>query len=415
MLMSNPNIEPVVLESLRMVVLQRPDLRETGPFSPMLGLLYAADPRELAQIATERYYAPGEIIFEEGQSGDTLYVIWSGRVAVVKGDLNSPVILAVLEPGKIFGEMAILENRPRSATVLALDELRLLEVNRQGFERMLRQFPEIGRGIMAFLSANLRRMSETSSSGERNQELLSRQVSNLEQEKLRLEELQRLRQETTDLIIHDLRNPLGAIEMSWKVLSLLLPEDARRANADILEVAQANMTRMRRLVDTLLDVSRLETGETALSLVPVDLAELAGSLAHSQSVLAQQGVTFRLDFPPNLPAVPADRDKIERVLANLLDNAIKYSPRHSVIALSCQCSGEWVDVWITDQGPGIPAEERQRIFERFAQVEGQKRGFGLGLSYCKLAVERHGGKIWVEEGEDGRGSRFVFRLPVGPG
>ena len=226
-------IIPAVLERLRSAVARRPALRETGPFSPMLGLLYAADPGELARTATERRFAPGDMIFQEGQPGETLYVIWSGRVVVLKGELEAPTLLAVLEPGKIFGEMAILEDRPRSATVVALDELRLLEVNRTGFERMLHQFPEIGRGIMGFLSANLRRMTEASSTGERTQELLSRQVSDLEQEKQRLEELQRLRQETSDLIIHDLRNPLGAIEMSWKVLSLLLPEDVRHANAEI--------------------------------------------------------------------------------------------------------------------------------------------------------------------------------------
>lgn len=414
--MTTQQVCPALLESLQEALRTRMDLRETGPLSPMLGLLHTADPARLAETTTERRYQPGEIIFHEGQTGDSLYVIWAGYVAILKGSLDSPAVMGILDPGNVFGEMAILENQPRSASVAALTELRLLEVTRLGFEQLVVNFPEIARSLMTVLSAKLRRMTEVGASGEKTQKALSRQVLALEDEKQRLEDLQRLRQETTELIIHDLRNPLGAIAMAWRMLNMLLPAEERQAQAEILSIGQANIDRMQRLIDTLLEVSRLETGEAELRKEPLDLAGMAADLARRQSILAQDGIAFHLALPPNLPCPLADRDKIERVLANLVDNALKYSPSGGVVTIGAICWPGEVEISVTDQGPGIPEVERQRVFERFAQVAGgerpRRRGFGLGLTYCRLTVERHGGRIWVEPGEGGQGSRFAFTLPL---
>lgn len=414
--MTTQRVSPELLENLQSALRTRLDLRETGPLSPMLGLLHAANPARLAETTTECRYQPGEIIFREGQTGDSLYVIWSGYVAILKGGLDSPSVMGILDPGNVFGEMAILENQPRSATIVALSELRLLEVNHLGFEQLFISFPEIARSLMTVLSAKLRRMTDVGASGERTQQALSRQVSALEDEKQRLEDLQRLRQETTELIIHDLRNPLGAIAMAWRMLNMLLPAEARQAQAEILTIGQANIDRMQRLIDTLLEVSRLETGETELHKEPLDLSALAVELTRRQSILAQDGISFQLALPPDLPPLLADREKIERVLANLVDNALKYSPRGGVVTIGALRRPAEVEIFVTDQGQGIPEAERQRIFERFAQVGGgqrpRRRGFGLGLTYCHLTVERHGGRIWVEPGENGLGSRFAFTLPA---
>ena len=135
------------------------------------------------------------------------------------------------------------------------------------------------------------------------------------------------------------------------------------------------------------------------------------------SILLRRGVILQARIAPDLPSAIADREKIELVLVNLADNAMKYTPDNGRILFAAQREGHFVRFRVTDTGPGIPPGERQRVFERFAQVSGDKvarRGFGLGLTYCRLAVERHGGRIWVEPGENGLGSCFVFTLPISP-
>lgn len=389
---------------------------ETTYNSPFLHLLVSADPDQLTQSFRELNYSPGEIVFRDGDEGDSVYLIWSGRIAIIKGDLDSPTILAYRGPGEIFGEMAILDNQPRSATIVALDHLRVLELNRQRFDQLLAETPSISRSIMQILSARLRKVSQERSTGQLSEKRLSRQVSDLESEKQRLEDLQRLRQETTELIIHDLRNPLSSIAVSLKLISLMLPEEVLKANQGILSIGQASCERMQRLVDSLLEVSRLETGEVRFCLEAVSLPEVIDEAIRRTAILARPGTEIHSIFEPGLPPVLVDRDKIDRVIMNLLDNALKYTPEGGQITvLVVRQDVGFVRVSVTDEGPGIPPEERERIFERFAQVadgQSRRRGFGLGLTYCRLAVEGHGGKIWVVPGDGGRGSCFMFTLRV---
>lgn len=231
-----------------------------------------------------------------------------------------------------------------------------------------------------------------------------------------MEDLQRLRQETTELIIHDLRNPLSSIAVSLKLISLMLPEEVLKANQGILSIGQASCERMQRLVDSLLEVSRLETGEVRFCLEAVSLPEVIDEAIRRTAILARPGTEIHSIFEPGLPPVLVDRDKIDRVIMNLLDNALKYTPEGGQITvLVVRQDVGFVRVSVTDEGPGIPPEERERIFERFAQVadgQSRRRGFGLGLTYCRLAVEGHGGKIWVVPGDGGRGSCFMFTLRV---
>ncbi len=383
--------------------------------SPFLRLLVAADRGQLSQSFTEMQYDAGEIVVHEGEEGDTMFLIRSGLVVVVKGNLETPTVLDYRGVGELVGEMAILESQPRSATVVALEKTRLMVINRQRFEQLLSETPGVGRGIMEMLSARLRKASQDISTGELSEKRLSRQVSALQNEKERLEELQQLRQETTELIIHDLRNPLSAIAVALKILSISLPEEVLQTNQDILDVAQASTERMQRLVDSLLEVSRMQAGEVPFAMSTVDLRPLIEDLERRVAILARPGVVLTSKIQAGLPCVTADRDKIERVLMNLLDNALKYAPERGHVVVAAMYQDHWVQVSVSDDGPGIPPDQRQRVFQRFAQLDERRttrRGFGLGLTYCHLAVERHGGRIWVEDGESGVGSRFVFTLPV---
>ena len=381
----------------------------------LLQLLSSINRTTLSQGMVERWYEAGEIIFEEGERGDALYIIWSGQVAVVKGNLDAPTILGYRGPGEIIGEMALLEKQPRSATNVALETSHLLRIAREHFQTWIAENPSVGMNIMSTLSARLRDADTIRTSALQGGKQLEKQVSLLKNEKEQLLELQRVRQETSDLVVHDLRNPLGIIYGVLNMLEMVLPEAVLQENRELLNLANTACERMRRLVDSLLDVAKLETGEMVLRLAQTDLKPMLEEAANRESLASKtREISFEVTVPEELPQVLIDDEKIDRVLVNLLDNALKYTPNGETISLAAAVESGMVAISITDAGPGIPPAERERIFERFAQVadgDTARRGFGLGLTFCRLTVEAHGGKIWVESGPEEKGSRFVFTLP----
>lgn len=392
------------------------DLPSDLDFSFIRAFIDSAD-AEVKGIFKPRHCAPGEIIILEGDNGNEIFIIRSGRVAIFKGDFSKPAILGFRGTGDMVGEMAVLENRPRSATVVCLEESDFLETDQAGFTQLLSQPPFPGLNLLGMLSHRLRAIGEIHSATDQITRQLSSQVEILESEKRHLVELDRLRQETTDLIVHDLRNPLSSIMGAIKVLQLLLPKDITPESRELLEIALASSARMQRLVDSMLEISRMQAGKSELRLSQVNILDLAKRVSETVLHPHRQSIQFELVLPDSLPAISADRDRLERVLANLLDNAVKHSPNQGLITITVQSFADGVQLSVTDAGPGIPEEERTRIFERFSQVAGEKkkrRGFGLGLSFSKLTLEAHGGSIWVEPGADGAGSRFVCKLPWQP-
>ncbi len=385
--------------------------------SLLLRQLASLDRNLLAQIVTEKYYQQGEVVCREGEHGEALYLIYSGRAAVVKGEMTTPTVLGQRGPGEIIGEMSILENQPRSASIVALEELRLLQISRDGFQQLLSSVPAMSAKLMESLSARVREASEAAAAAAVADRELEQTISGLRQEQERLLELERVRRETSDLIIHDLRNPLTTISGALDMLGLTLPEEVQQANAQLLHLAKSSADRMQRLVNALLDVARLESGRAPFHPAPTDLRALFEQIITQQSLALESGqIGLVADIPAGLPTIVVDAEMIERVLSNLIDNAVRYTREGGEIILAAAVEGEYVKISVTDAGPGIPPEDRERIFARFTQGGKDKyrgrRGFGLGLTFCRLAVERHGGRIWVEPGEGGAGSRFVFTLPL---
>lgn len=408
-------ISPAELDHLLALDVQGED-RAGPPDSSLLRLLATIDRALLNEVLTEHIYQAGEVLFWEGEDGDAMYLIRSGQVMVLKGDLDAPAVLGLRGPGEIIGEMAMLEKQPRSASNIVLQDARLLRIDRAGFQQLTSAYPEISMNIMATLSARLRDADNVRTSALEGGRRLVQQVTRLQSEKEHLLELQRVRRETSDLIVHDLRNPLSTIYGALHMLEVVLPEDVLADNREILDLAMHASERMQRLVDSLLDVSKLETGEMLITLAPTHIKPLLEDAVRRQSIPAQtHNVAIHTDIPDDLPPVLLDRDPIERVLANLLDNALKYTPAGETIVVAAEQDGVKLVISVIDAGPGIPPEDRERIFERFAQVSGsqaRRRGFGLGLTFCQLTVEAHDGTIWVEPGPGGVGSRFAFTLPV---
>ncbi len=228
-------------------------------------------------------------------------------------------------------------------------------------------------------------------------------------------ELDALREDLTSMIYHDLRSPLGNIVSSLGVLQGIVGAD--EAANSILKVASHSTDRIQRLIDSLLDINRLESGQSIAEQAEVraeDLIRAAVNDAGPSAAGRRQTVGINIVEP--LPTIWVDPDMIRRVLINLLENAIKYSKTETSIEIGAKQDGEAIQFWVQDQGPGIPATDHKRVFEKFARVKaGSHRpsGLGIGLAFCRTAVLAHGGNIWIES-EEGKGSRFIFTLPVKP-
>lgn len=249
-------------------------------------------------------------------------------------------------------------------------------------------------------------------------------------------ELARLRDDYTGMLIHDLRAPLTAIMNGIMMVQRGFGGDLSSQQQELLSIAYQGSETMLAMVNTLLDISKMEQGRMTLNyeqLSPYDLVEDA--VERLQVAAQQRQITLARDLPAGLPRIEVDRDKIVRVLQNLIDNAVKFSPDRGVVTIGVRYlslptdatsgehpalsftipalpAGEWLVYWVRDEGPGIPPQYHARIFEKFGQVQQQKsRGTGLGLTFCKLAVEAHHGQIWLQSHE-GLGSTFAFALPV---
>jgi signal transduction histidine kinase len=228
-------------------------------------------------------------------------------------------------------------------------------------------------------------------------------------------ELDEAREQLTEMIVHDLRGPLTAILGSLKLL-----DDARHGIptspvvSQALSVSERSVQQMLGLVNSLLDLAKLESGELELTLVPLSVGDLCEQMVEMYVHEANEfGIILACQIDEDLPKIPADDDILRRVVGNLVDNALKFTPTGGRVDLKAEACKGGVQLHIADTGPGVPDEFRERIFERFGQVPGlagRRRGTGLGLTFAKLAVDAHGGRIWVEDNPAG-GSIFSVFLP----
>ncbi|PKN91919.1 MAG: hypothetical protein CVU44_16640 [Chloroflexi bacterium HGW-Chloroflexi-6] len=227
-------------------------------------------------------------------------------------------------------------------------------------------------------------------------------------------DLDTLREDLAAMIYHDLRSPLANIVSSVEMLDTMIPADERKSGDQVLRIARHSIDRIQRLIASLLDLNRLEQNQPIGEKQAIKPAELIAEAVEAVRPAAEgRNQRCVIDAPDNLPAVFVDVDMIRRVLINLAENAIKYSPESSEIQIIAQASPQGVQISVQDNGPGIPESDRERIFDKFTRLkkQGGPSGLGVGLAFCKLAVQGHGGKIWIEPAPK-QGSRFIFTLPV---
>jgi PAS domain S-box-containing protein len=234
-------------------------------------------------------------------------------------------------------------------------------------------------------------------------------------------EAEELQSTFLSVISHELQTPIAIIKgyagLYADATTPLEPAKVREK----MQIIEEESERLSKLVDNLLYASRLQAGGVELNREPLDIASLLRRVANKMRGVSKVH-KISLNLPPEeLPAVSADYDKIEQVVINLIENAVKYSPAGGPIILEAAPTSEEVIVKVTDRGIGVPEGERRRIFERFSRLDSryvrERKGAGLGLYICKAIVEAHGGRIWVEpaSGPEGKpqfsGSSFNFSLP----
>lgn len=232
-------------------------------------------------------------------------------------------------------------------------------------------------------------------------------------------ELERMKSNFLSVVSHELRTPLHSIKGFVEIILMGKTGPVTDIQEDFLKTVRTQTTVLQRMIDDLLEFSRMEAGRVKLALSEVSVAAMAHSVATKLAPLAEEaGLRLGIEMPPDLPEIDADRMRLEQVLTNLVENAIKFTPAGGAITVSAARAGDdRMRLTVADTGIGIPPDEQEKVFDRFYQVDGSERrayrGTGLGLSICRHIVERHSGRVWVEsDGVAGHGARFHVELPI---
>jgi two-component system, sensor histidine kinase len=349
------------------------------------------------QASSEHTYEPGALIIRKGEGGDSIFVIGSGSVEVLLSVNGEPeILLSVIQRGETFGEMGFFERRPRSATVRAREACVVLEVKGEALRRLADTHPEIGLRLLLRLSERLRRMNE--------------QMHTLHLNSV--EAANRAKDEFVAMLGHELRNPLGAIATAIHVLDARSgPDDT---SASLRGIIARQTHQLSRLVDGLLEVSKLVSGQIVLTTQPEYLRDVvmrALTSFHeegkaSRHVISVTGAGVR---------VQGDAARLQQVVTNLLDNAVKYTPPGGRVDIMVASEGSDAVLTVRDTGVGIRPDVLPRIFDLFVQgsdtMARSAGGLGLGLTLVKQLVALHGGSVSASSPGPNQGSEFVVRLP----
>ncbi len=219
------------------------------------------------------------------------------------------------------------------------------------------------------------------------------------------------------MVYHDLRSPLANVISSLDLLPTLLPDAYSEEVKSVLSIATNSTDRMQRLVNSLLDIRRLEAGQPITKREKVSSYLLVKEAVEAARFIANgRHQEILTTLPEGLPNLFVDLDMIRRVLINLIENACKFTPPGGKVQVGAVRVGTWLQMWVKDNGPGIPLSEQERIFDKYIRLQtpGSPQGLGLGLAFCRLAVNAHQGKIWVVS-QPQSGSQFLMTLPVADG
>ena len=360
---------------------------------------------ELIANSQVHSYAPGSILCQENAVEDRFYMILEGEAEVTKIINNVETrTLNSLGPGDFFGEMALIHNAPRAATVTAKTPLTTLELDKAGFDRVLRNSSSIAMAMVSEISDRLRENDQMAVDD------LRMRASELAQAYQKLAEQEFARREFLTNIAHELRTPLmvasGYLQMMQKDA---MDSDQMSTGIDAIS------RNVQQIVSLVNDILFLQEMELVLpEFQSVDMNQVAQTVADKYTAKAsQRNVTLRFAPSPGLFPVSGDGKSLERALMSLVDNAIKFSPKGGDVAIKFDQKDEDVFVSVVDNGIGIEEENMPRIFDRFYHLEKSGDnlfgGIGLGLAITRQVIEQHQGKLDVES-TPGKSSTFTLTL-----
>lgn len=363
---------------------------------------------ELIEASRVENFPAGEVLCQEAAFEDTFYLILEGEVEVTKViNKSEQRLLKTLREGDFFGEMALIHNAPRAATVRTLTPLVALVIRKEAFDRVLENSASIARAMMREISARLRENDELAV------EDLRMRASELAEAYQRLAEQDVSRREFLTNISHQLRTPLttatGYLQMLQK--GVVPPQETGK----VLDTVTRSITQINNLVNDILFVQEMDLILDQFE--PVKLTDLARKVAaRMEEKAAGSQVTLKVKPDLAIPLVMGDARSLERALVALIDNAIKFSPDGGEVELRVRRRNSLVGIEVHDHGIGIEADVLPHLFDRFYHLDRSGgrlyEGIGLGLAIAKQVVEQHRGRLEVAS-TPGQGSTFSLWLGTG--
>jgi len=361
--------------------------------------------QELISHSQVHSYPANTVLCQENKIETTFYMILEGEVEVTKNiNQSEERLLKTLRPGDFFGEMGLIHNAPRAATVTAKTDLVALELEKEAFDDVLKNSASVSMAMVREISNRLRENDEMTV------EDLRLRARELAQAYQKLAEQDVARREFLTNVAHELRNPLMAASGYLQILqSGMLNQDQLTQTVDTIA---RNLHQITTLVNDILFLQEMDL--VLPEFKAVEMGEVASNvLERYKSHAAQRGVHLSLTEDRDLPPISGDADSLERALMALVDNAIKFSPKGGDVEIRLEKGDGQVYVIVEDHGIGISPNTRPRIFDRFYHLEKHEEnlfsGIGLGLAITRQVIKQHQGTLEVES-EHGRGSTFTMHL-----
>ena len=370
----------------------------------------ADEVEELIATSKVNTYPAGMILCRENAIETIFYMILEGDVEVTKLiNQTEARVLKTLSAGDFFGEMALIHNAPRAATVTTKSDVVVLELDKESFDRVLQHSSSVAMAMVREISERLRQNDEMAI------EDLRMRASELAQAYQKLAEQDLARREFLTNVAHELRTPLMAASGYLQILQ----KGALQGNQlnEAMETVSRNIGQIVSLVN---DILFLQEIDLVLSdFQSVNLSEIAkGIVKKYEKKAAERGVHLKVGNEQNASPIHGDHKSLERALTALVDNAVKFSPHGGDVEINFEKQKDRLAISVEDQGIGIATDQLSHIFNRFYHLEKSGDdlfgGLGLGLAITRQVIEQHHGKLNVES-KQGKGSKFTMLLPLGSG
>ena len=378
--------------------------------------------QEIADLTEIRTYPAGHILCQEGAYEEIFYIIADGGIVITQmiSEDEGERILRVGGKGDLVGEMALIQNAPRAATVWTTTECTVLEMEKEDFETILSRSPQMAIELIGITLDRMRSNDQMA-------------IEELQKTNKILQQLDRNKLEFIQVAAHELRTPLTVLRGYVDVLNSFPEIQQNPALGEVYDGIIKGASRMHEIVNLMLDITRIDSETVSIGSVPISLGSIIQEIVHElEKASLERKIEVTTLFPNDLPTIYGDPNLIQKAFYHLLVNALKYTPdggqvevRASKVMIAEEKPG--VEITVRDTGIGLDAEHHELVFEKFYQVGGvslhssgvtsfKGGGPGLGLAIVRGVAQNHGGKVWVEspgcDEENFPGSTFFFQLPV---